>query len=418
MFKDNRPFPIDVSFRHPSNSMKLRLLSIAFAWCTAHPAFSAESAADLLAPWRSNVRIQVASPEATDRHTIHSYFNTCPESPDGRSVLFFASKSADGHRGDVCVRDRATGQERVLAKDLYVEDAHRVACQQWLSNGKRVAFHSERDGVWCVTVVDLDTGKERILTKQQMAGWGQPNADLLPLYGPHWNPGDHRDLDILNVATGEKETVATVAALKAAYPEWYGKVVGENPASIFFPILSPDLKRVFFKMASATGADPRSKSASSRQGLVCYSIDQKRFLYSNARWGHPSWQPDSRHITEAGNLVYDSNDGAMQRVPGLPPCRGDHPTVSPDGKWRVTDTTLGRFGGKDTEWGIVVADARGNDHVIIHRFENGQGARSWRKSHPHPVFSPDGRRIYYNVSSGPWTKLHVAEIDSGASAVR
>src|SRR5436190_146086 len=110
--------------------MKLRLLGLALSWCSALPVVAAESAADPLAPWRTNVRIQVVSPEASDRHTMHSYFNTCPESPDGRSVLFFASKSADGHHGDVCVRDRATGQERVLASDLYVEDAHRVACQQ------------------------------------------------------------------------------------------------------------------------------------------------------------------------------------------------------------------------------------------------------------------------------------------------
>jgi hypothetical protein len=398
--------------------MKLRLLSIALAWCTAPSAFSAESAADLLAPWRSNVRIQVVSPEVTDRHTMHSYFNTCPESPDGRSVLFFASKSADGHHGDVCVRDRATGQERVLAKDLYVEDAHRVACQQWLSNGKRVAFHSERDGDWCVTVVDLDTGKERIMTHQQMAGWGQPNGDLLPLYGPHWNPGNHRDLDLLNVATGEQHTIVTMDALKAKYPDWLKKVVGETPASMFFPILSPDAKRVFFKMATSTGSDPRSKGASARQGLCCYSLEEKRFLYANDRWGHPSWQPGSRYITEMGNLVYDSNDGAMQRLPGLPPFRGDHPSVSPDGKLRVTDTTLEKFGGKETEWGVVLSDAQGTDYVIIHRFENGRGAASWRRSHPHPVFSPDGKRLYYNVSSGQWTQLHVAEAGGTASAAR
>jgi hypothetical protein len=30
-------------------------------------------------------------------------------------------------------------------------------------------------------------------------------------------------------------------------------------------------------------------------------------------------------------------------------------------------------------------------------------------SHPHPVFSADGKRIYYNVSDGEFTRLHVAE---------
>jgi hypothetical protein len=31
------------------------------------------------------------------RHALHSYFNVCPESPDGRFVLFYASSAPDGH---------------------------------------------------------------------------------------------------------------------------------------------------------------------------------------------------------------------------------------------------------------------------------------------------------------------------------
>jgi Tol biopolymer transport system component len=128
------------------------------------------------------------------------------------------------------------------------------------------------------------------------------------------------------------------------------------------------------------------------------------------KWGHPSWHPDGRMIVETAFTTMDSDDGQTRRTPGLPVVRGDHPSASPDGKLIVTDTTLESFGGKSTEWGVVLADARGNHHLILHRFDNSHGARSWRVSHPHPVFSPDGRRIYFNVSSGRWTQLHVAEI--------
>ena len=43
-------------------------------------------------------------------------------------------------------------------------------------------------------------------------------------------------------------------------------------------------------------------------------------------------------------------------------------------------------------------------------------ANSWRRSHPHPAFSPDGKRLYFNVSSGPWTQLHVAEAAEAKSS--
>jgi hypothetical protein len=214
--------------------MSLRSLLCLLSLSTA--CVAADATDDPLAPWRKDVRIGPVSPKE-GRHTIHSYFNTCPESPDGRFVLFYSSTSKDGHRGEVCIRDRKTGEEKVLATNINAEDAHRVACQQWVSGGQRVVFHGERDGEWFVACVDLDAAKERILARGKLAGWGQPNADLVPLYSPHWNPGTHRDLDLINVVTAEKHTAVTVDALKAAYPEWFEKTYGDKKPSIFFPIL-------------------------------------------------------------------------------------------------------------------------------------------------------------------------------------
>jgi Tol biopolymer transport system component len=128
--------------------------------------------------------------------------------------------------------------------------------------------------------------------------------------------------------------------------------------------------------------------------------------------------------------VFDSNDGSVKANPGMPtkaarakaaaeskpapefPLRdvsGDHPSVSPDGRLVVTDTIMTSFGGARNEWGVVLADANGTGQLMLHHFDNSHGARSWRVSHPHPVFSADGKRIYFNVSDGQFTRLHVAE---------
>jgi WD40-like Beta Propeller Repeat len=383
-------------------------LVLTLALLTAWPAARADDENDSLAPWRGGVRVRPVSTES-GRHTIHSYFNTTPESPDGRWVLFFSSTAADGQSGEVRILERATGREKVLARNVTAEDAHRVACQQWISHGRRVVFHDERNGEWMVVAVDVDSTQERILARGRQLGFGRPDSDLAPIYGMHWNPGAHRDLELVNVETGGIRTAVTADAVKAAYPEWIARQFGDRPISIFFPILSPDLKRVFFKLATPAGGDARSKQASERQGLCCYDLERNRFLFLRGKWGHPGWLPDSRTISEIPNRLIDSDTGAERRIPELPAFHGDHPSVSPDGRLFTTDTSLEKLGGKAGAWGVVVGNIRGREYIIIHRFDNSHGANSWRRSHPHPAFSPDGKRIYFNVSSGPWTQLHVAE---------
>jgi hypothetical protein len=75
----------------------------------------------------------------------------------------------------------------------------------------------------------------------------------------------------------------------------------------------------------------------------------------------------------------------------------------------VTDGITEPIGGKPGEWGIIVADMRGGKWKLLHSFDQTKGAKSWRRNDPHPAFSADGRRIYYNVSDGPFSRLFVAE---------
>lgn len=369
----------------------------------------AAAADDPLLPWRRDVRVHPVSATPA-RHTIHSYYVCNPESPDGRRVLFYASTTANAYVGEFCVLDRETGRETVLARDVHVEDAHRAACQQWISNGRRIAFHEVREGRWRVVILDADTGAETAAVEDRQLAFGQPHGDLLPIYGCHWNPGPHRDLELLDAATGQLRTAVKIDAVQQQYPDWLKKEFGDKPVSIFFPVLSPDQKRVFFKMAAGNGGNEyMSKKASHRQGLITYDLEHRRFLFLRSQWGHPAWHPDSRRILEVGNIWLNADNGATTRIADLPRLRGCHPAVSPDGRLLVLDGLLDTLGGAPGEWGVVVADARGGRYEVLHRFDNRRGARSWRRSDPHPVFSADGRRIYFNVSSGDETQLYVAE---------
>lgn len=72
--------------------------------------------------------------------------------------------------------------------------------------------------------------------------------------------------------------------------------------------------------------------------------------------------------------------------------------------------------GKPGDWAIMVGDTQVDRFMVVAQFNNTGGATSWRRSHPHPAFSADGRRIYYNVSEGQWTRLFVAECANGLGA--
>src|SRR5205085_1318973 len=144
-----------------------------------------------------------------------------------------------------------------------------------------------------------------------------PTATTLPVYGMHWNPGEHRGLEQADAGSGEVQKIVEIDAVAAAYPE-ISKTFKDKPISVFFPILSPDGKKVFFKIAAGSGGeDFRSKSSSDRGGLVAYDLADRKFLYYRGKWGHPAWMPDSRHILEVGNLLFDTEDaGKMTRIPG------------------------------------------------------------------------------------------------------
>jgi Tol biopolymer transport system component len=372
--------------------------------CTPMP-----SSTDPLADWRSGFTARPVSARSAV-HTIHAYFNTCPESPDGRYVVYYTSTTSDGHLGGLRILERATGREKVLARNVQTEDAHRAACQQWIGGGRFVVFHDYRDGRWIVAAVDVESGEEKVLALDRQVGFGTSESVEVPLYGCHWNPGEHRDFELANVETGEIRTIATPDQVRAEYPEWMGKEFGARPTSIFFPILSPDGQRVMFKMSAGSGGDNfRDAKASHREGKIVYDIANKRFIRCFERWGHPSWHPDSRRILDKGNILFDPETGKSQVLIIDGP--SDHASFSPIGNLFVTDgKVLSKDAPRQTaEWGIFVADPARNEYAIVHRFQNDRGAESWRKNHPHPAFSRDGRRIYFNVNEGPLTQLYVAE---------
>ena len=397
----------------PSPLWYWRLISAGVsAVCLLAGASLSGAAEDPMEPWRAGAQIRAVAP-VTNRHVIHAYFNASPESPDGKYVLYYTSGTPEGEEGDLRVLERATGQERIVARGIHTEDAHRVACQQWCNDGKTIAYHDCRDGRWFVIALDLASGKESILAEDRQIGFGSATQAWMPIYGCHWNPGAHRDLEMVNVATGEIRLAVTAAQVVQEYGAWMKAKLGSADLSIFFPVLSPDGKKIFFKpnVPSYSGSF-RGMDSSKREGKIIFDLEKGKLVRLVEAWGHPSWTPDSRGILEKGNVILDIESGKNARF--APSCFSDHPSMSPDGKLFVTDADVTkRPYGKPGLWAIGVGSTQGDDYAVITLFDNTRGAKTWRHNHPHPHFSADGKRIYFNVNEGQWTQLMVAE---GASA--
>ncbi len=372
-------------------------------------AATAFSHADLEA-WRSAVK-KPATPEHP-RHVIHAYFNTCPESPDGKHVLYYTSGTPEGENGDLRILERATRVERIIAEDITTEDAHRAACQQWSDGGSTVVYQNLRDGHWSVRAITIATGKERILAMDRQVGYGSPTGRWAPVYGCHWNPGPHRNLELIDVRTGGITTAVTPEQTLAAYGDQIEKKLGSRDLTIFFPVMSPDETKVFFKPCIPGGGDSyRGMSVSRRDGKAIYDIVGKKFIRLVDSWGHPSWTPDSKGIFEKANFTMDVATG-RNSPRHAPSCFSDHPTLSPDGSVFVTDADVTkRPFGKPGHFAIGIGSTTKDEYVVVDMFDNTKGAKSWRHNHPHPAFSADGKRVYYNVNDGPWTRLMVAEIE-------
>ncbi len=228
--------------------------------------------------------------------------------------------------------------------------------------------------------------------------------------------GAHRDLELIDVVTGETRTAVRVEDVISKYGDWVQKAFQSDEVSIFFPVMSPDEKRVFFKLSRPSGGtDFRSSAASLRLGKVVYDLEHDRFERLIEQWGHPSWSPDGAAIFEKGNIIFDLGTGKTTRHARS--CFSDHPSMSPDGHTFVTDADVTkRPFGKPGYWAIGVGSMTKDEYVVLDVFDNSRGAETWRHNHPHPVFSSDGKRIYYNVNSGPWTRLMVAEAREQANA--
>ena len=257
-----------------------------------------------------------------------------------------------------------------------------------------------------ISAVEVATGERRELCEGRQLGWGRADLDFVPLHGLHWAPGEHRDLELLDVRSGEITVAVRLEDAAGVATAELRERLGGEAASIFFPVVSPDGRRVIFKLSRPDSGVFRDPRASRREGLFAWDLAEGRMLHVRDAWGHPAWHPDSRRVITTPSMAIDVETGSERTIEGLEPLRGSHPSFSPDGRVLVSD-----FADEAGRWGVAVAGPDAPRWRVLHlAAAPGPGTASWRPPHPHPALSAEGRRVYLNVNLGAWCVCHVAEL--------
>lgn len=360
-----------------------------------------------------NCRIEPVWP-ARQVHSLHAYFNCCPESPDGQWVVLFVSDQPDAHVGDICIVHRDTGRCVKVDQEVHVEDAHRQAMQQWCANGHYLVYMKHHHNRWQVVRVDVKTLEKTVVFEGAQLFCGVPTKNDVPLYAMPWQPGEYRDLMLLDVCTGKVRTAVTLKQVLTDHASAVKKLFGQQvPDSIAYPVISPDGSRVFFKLSCVGDGQYRSSQASLREGLFVYDLRTISPLGLYPSWGHPAWMPDSKHILRM-HVVIDTDTMQVRSIPWYPQQSNSHASPSPNGQQLVMDVARDDFTAKEYHWAVVVGDMTSQWQRVHTDIAPRHGTTSWRPAHPHPVFNADGSRLYFNANMGQWATLNVAQC-SGSS---
>src|ERR1041385_8183543 len=154
--------------------------------------------------------------------------------------------------------------------------------------------------------------------------------------------------------------------------------------------------------------------------LWVYDLDkkeEKRLTEGNYTVSDPQWSPDGTRITYTTRPTPRADDGALsdvwvvtvasgekQKIAG-DPAAADNARWSPDGKWIAFTGTPDRDPGPSTSFLYLYPAEGGTPKQVTSKFDLSVGT---------PVWSRDGKTIYFSTNTLEAIELYSADVASGA----
>ena len=348
---------------------------------------------------------------------LHTYYDICPWSPDGRYLVFSAAYPADltiVHRdtlatdkGHLYLMDLNTYELRLLADDAFY-NTHTGAFPVWHPTENHVFFYTAPEEV---AVVSADSGA---LLRKLQGGIRQvsPDGKLLS-----WTTNDVKSdlppgvytLKADGAGGDDDADLALIAPTEALYELTPNKHLFHiDQMTVGNTKWTPDAQHMLVAMwIKATPDDLSPWTSPFRRSIYIVSRDGSERRWLTFFGHHHSWTAQGttvlysgycRHtdegVKEEPRLHMIDFDGSNNRVVIDHPL-GGHPIASPDGS-------------KITTWdnrGVILVDLKTQtvDYLAVLEPAFDQ---SHRGTHPHCLWSPDGSQILYNSAQSGQSHLY------------
>lgn len=352
-----------------------------------------------------NSRYRIVPLSPTGCECIHFYYDVCPESPDGRRIVYFRFRDTVPGPGEVVVADRDGGNARAVLAIDEPADRHSAARQQWVDDDTISCCPG--DGCRLrTTLVSLTDGTRRDL--RGAARMISPKAPLA-LTTLH----DFQDLVamtddavyLLDLRSGGVRPLFTVAEALKLHPQG-ADFPGSERVMFLHTKWSPGGAR-FFVIASNVYRIGKEEQARRINSVFVAEADGSGLRYLCEEYHHPVWGPDDDHVycfrpSATGGELGMKWWGGYQDLVSVPVAggreevvfsglAGKHLCVSPDGRRVVADAT--HWPSSERATIFIYTVGLGAPEAVL---ELTQRDFSQRGCHLHPTWARDGNRIYFN----------------------
>lgn len=346
---------------------------------------------------------------------VHTYFDVRPDSPDGKHIVHFAyTGPIDAGRGDgkLCIT-RADGRNPQLLTDPIHAHTQNGIFQQWLSPHE-IAYRRLQDNKPETATIDIRTGKKRYFPDMAIRMASPDGTKALCHIGPD-TPG-----------TSQRAKSMRAVFLLDFIAETGRKLFCIEDAWALHPLRNqchPQENRLYFKHTkwAADGStfmvvftNERAEPGEDKvKSIFLADADGGNLRYLTEFTTHPFWHINSTDVcalmTSPDGLIltaYPIDGGEPREL--SEPFRGCHVDMHPSGHYLIADSFAAPWAGKG-EGAIFLYDLRTHKQSLVARFPLPDNTNA-TGCHPHPVFSRDGKKVFFNATENGYPIFCQAEL--------